>query len=852
MRGVPIRDLFRRVPRTTWLFPGLVVALVAGTVAVVQLNPSAVAAESGGPTEAVSVDTSSKLRDGFSSGPAISADGRFVAFTSNAQLVPTVTNTRVSNIYVRDTTAHTTTLISHGPVGPAGPVSANNNSRGATTSADSRYIAFSTRATDLPGIGRHHNEHVVLCDQGSGAGGGAAKPCVFTDLAWPASPADTGTDPHLSADGSRVALLSGGRAGIVNLSRLADGTVNVPDANAFVHPAVPQTISQGGKTWAYELDQQVALSTDGRWLARVSQYSIGDVDSSFTYTYVVWLTDLSSADTIDQPQRLDLDAKGATVAPTTASIGDIAISGNGNRVAFQVVPNDSTFAPVVYAVNRAGGKPAAVVASLDNAGKAVAAGSPSLSGDGRYLAFSTDAAGAHNGVDDATRQYSCLHPEPPQIKAYVTGGTAVRDPLPAATQVSWCDVVVRDLTVDEQRAAAKPALPRLPGELASASVTTTCKGAVAGKSCEGTGESVGAVLDADGSAVAFASDADDLIAGDNNESGDVFVHRFQPTLTIDPVDFGKVAQGNAKTGEAQVHHSGFGPLTVQSTTIGGTNATDFTVFPGQTCLGTVLHETDSCFVSIRFKPTDTGTRAAALTATPLRAGPPATGNLSGIGEQRQPPRTPQFSASPNPLAFGAQQPFKDSPVKTVTVTNPGTYPLVISAVALIGSAPTGFPSDYRIASNTCVGTPVMPGGASCQVGVVFAPQAVTDRPALLQFTDNVVPGTQVVALTGGGAAPTLTAAPPLAPAGQVSQLTGTGFPPNKQILLVLDGMPGQTTVTSDANGGFQAPLVILPHTSLGKRQVHATVQGVPNPVAAATDFLVVPGTLQPPDFAQRH
>ena len=82
-------------------------------------------------------------------------------------------------------------------------------------------------------------------------------------------------------------------------------------------------------------------------------------------------------------------------------------------------------------------------------------------------------------------------------------------------------------------------------------------------------------------------------------------------------------------------------------------------------------------------------------------------------------------------------------------------------------------------------------------------------------------------------------------------MTGTGFPPGRAVVLTLDLMPGQVTATAAADGTFTVPFVIFPHTQYGKRQLHATVQGVPAPIVVSTDFLVVPGSLQPPDFAER-
>jgi hypothetical protein len=415
-------------------------------------------------------------------------------------------------------------------------------------------------------------------------------------------------------------------------------------------------------------------------------------------------------------------------------------------------------------------------------------------------------------------------------------------------------VVVRDLVQDAARVAA--GLPRLPAELASpsqrSSIPSTSPTIICTTVCEGNDDSDTPVLNADGSAVAFASFADNLLTGadTNGHVGDVFKRTFKPVPVVAPLNFGDVVVNTPVTGTATVSYSGFGPLKITAVTINGSQAADFEVFPGQTCTGGVLYPEITCQVSIRFTPHALGARSATLTLT-TSTGVTGVGRLTGNGVPEPPPKTPVFQAAPNPLAFGTRPLFTPSAAQTVTVTNTGTGPLTITNVTPVGSAPTNFPGDYQITANTCVGAPVQPG-LTCTVSVTFAPQAVGSRPALLQFTDNATPGPQLVGLTGAGGPPTLVALPPVAPPGAVSQVTGTGFPPGKVVVLTLDGMPqALNQPTASSSGTFTWPLVILPHTSHGKRQLHATVQGVPNPIVVSIDFLVVPGSLQPPDFAER-
>lgn len=94
----------------------------------------------------VSVGSGGAQADGPSSRPAISADGRFVAFVSEAtNLVSGDTNGK-ADAFVRDTQAGTTTRVSVG----AGGAQADAETRdGPAISADGRYVAFVSQASNL-------------------------------------------------------------------------------------------------------------------------------------------------------------------------------------------------------------------------------------------------------------------------------------------------------------------------------------------------------------------------------------------------------------------------------------------------------------------------------------------------------------------------------------------------------------------------------------------------------------------------------------------------------------------------------------------------------------------------------
>jgi hypothetical protein len=90
-------------------------------------------------------------------------------------------------------------------------------------------------------------------------------------------------------------------------------------------------------------------------------------------------------------------------------------------------------------------------------------------------------------------------------------------------------------------------------------------------------------------------------------------------------------------------------------------------------------------------------------------------------------------------------------------------------------------------------------------------------------------------------APVLSLDPALGPAGFVTTVTGTGFPPNSDVVVSWLGPPGNATAHTDATGTFTVGLLVMPHDEPGPRSaVAAAFPGV------AAAFLVVPSTVRPP------
>ena len=190
--------------------------------------------------------------------PAISADGRAVAFTTRAKLSPDDHDTR-SDVYLRDLAGGTTTLVSRAS-GKTG-VDAGGMSGDAALSADGRYVTFSSSAANLSPADTDTTSDVYVRDRATstttlvsratGAAGAAGNGSAFA--------------PSISGDGRRIAFNS-------DAPNLSAADVNaVPDI--FVRDIVGNTttlVSRAGGvggTAGNGWSDEPAISADGGVIA---------------------------------------------------------------------------------------------------------------------------------------------------------------------------------------------------------------------------------------------------------------------------------------------------------------------------------------------------------------------------------------------------------------------------------------------------------------------------------------------------------------------------------------------------------------------------------------------------------
>jgi Tol biopolymer transport system component len=172
-------------------------------------NTTTLVSRAGGPTGAPG--------NGRSTDKAISADGRFVAFTSAAANLSTEDQDPVDDVFVRDMVAGTTTLVSRG-TGAAG-ASGDGASEQPSISADGRHVAFQSAATTFSDADADPVVDVFVRDLVAN---------TTTLVSRAAGPAGAGADaaaeaavPRVSGDGRYVAFVSDAD----NLSALDDDAV---------------------------------------------------------------------------------------------------------------------------------------------------------------------------------------------------------------------------------------------------------------------------------------------------------------------------------------------------------------------------------------------------------------------------------------------------------------------------------------------------------------------------------------------------------------------------------------------------------------------------------------------------
>ena len=288
-----------------------------------------------GQTTRVSVSSSGEQGDSYSSGPAISADGRYVAFDSYASnLVP---NEPHGGIFVHDRQTGETTLVSVSSSGEAG----NRGGGVPSISADGRYIAFESEADNLVPDDNNNTKDIFVHDRQTGE----------TTLVSVSTDGMQGDEQSvyssISADGRYVAFNS-------YASTLVPDDQNLV-SDVFVHDlqtgeTTRISVSSAGEQMGEE-SSWPSISSDGRFVVFMSNASnlVPDDTNDATDVFVYEIQTAEIA-------RVSL-ASGGEQANRGGGFGGYSISADGRFVAFSsssrnLVPGDSYRVDSVFVFDR--------------------------------------------------------------------------------------------------------------------------------------------------------------------------------------------------------------------------------------------------------------------------------------------------------------------------------------------------------------------------------------------------------------------------------------------------------------------------------------------------------------------
>jgi hypothetical protein len=215
------------------------------------------------------------------------------------------------------------------------------------------------------------------------------------------------------------------------------------------------------------------------------------------------------------------------------------------------------------------------------------------------------------------------------------------------------------------------------------------------------------------------------------------------TLTPTGFNYGNVSTNTTSAVKAfTFKNNQSSALTIGS--VGVTAGTAYAIDPSTTCSGS-LAAGASCTVGVTFAPTVTGAQAGTLSITTTGPSSTETAALSGTG-------VVPTALSTTTLNFGSVAVNTTSATKVVGLVNVQSFvTLNISSLA-VSSGYVLVPS-----GTTCPNPGTLAPGASCTIGVAFAPTAPGADPGTLTITTNANNSPQTVTLGGTGiAAATLT------------------------------------------------------------------------------------------------
>ncbi|MDJ0757320.1 MAG: hypothetical protein QNJ45_27555 [Ardenticatenaceae bacterium] len=483
---------------------GLIISLLLViTTTVVMGNHSTYSV---GPGGTIRVSMATAEANYWSGSPDLSADGRYVVFESFASnLVDNDTNSG-TDIFLHDTLSGETRRVSLTADGTQGN---GHTSEFASISGDGRYIAFHSNSSNLVSGDTNGSLDIFVHD---------TQNSTIRRVSITSSGVQGNGDslfPAISADGRFVTFSS-------HASNLVSQDYNQV-GDVFVHDMVTGTTKRVSVNTAGTEGNGAAdfpsISADGRFVAFSSQANnlvSGDTNGS--------------SDVFVKDTQTGAITRVSVASDGTEGIGSAyfpSLSADGQKIAFEstspnLVNGDSNFQSDVFIHHLQSGITSRVSVASSGAEGERGSTQPAISADGRYVTFQSSSSAlagvdinwvphifVHDTQTGQTRWIS-IGPDDTQGNSF-SSSPAISADGQRVVFASYADNLVGDSNRDGDIFLHDT----LSDEITRVSVPTL--------NVEGNGDSTSQDISPDGRYIAFDSDADNLVAGDNNGSRDIFV-----------------------------------------------------------------------------------------------------------------------------------------------------------------------------------------------------------------------------------------------------------------------------------------------------------------------------------------
>jgi Tol biopolymer transport system component len=447
-------------------------------------------------TDLVSISSNGSMSDGYSLEPSISADGRYVAFTSYADnLVPNDTDdiNGYADIFVHDKLLNITTKVSVSYIGGQ----ANGDSFNPSISADGRYVAYNSYASNLVVNDINGCDDVFVRDMILNTTTLISKPNNIEQ-----GDGDS-FNPSISADGRYVAFTSTSDNLVVGDNNgCSDIFVFDQTLNTIKRISVSSTGEEGDSD-----SSEPSISGNGCSIAFNSNADnlVSNDNNGCSDIFVF-------DQTLNTIKRISVSSTGEE---GDSDSSEPSISGDGQYIAFtsdadNLIVNDTNGFSDVFVYNQNSCTTERV--SLQNTGEEIDEDSsnPSISSDGNYVAFVVGAPIRPGLISDA-------------LNSVNSNFNNINNVNTEEEYYNYHFIYVHDM---------------ITGITNKVSVSST--GEDADSSCDDPS------INADGSIITFSSYADNLISNDSNYCSNIFVHTDNNINSFS----GSIIPSNVKSGDS--------------------------------------------------------------------------------------------------------------------------------------------------------------------------------------------------------------------------------------------------------------------------------------------------------------